>query len=253
MATDPSATSGRPPQAVRADLWLFAPNRDSQGGSSWWLQRPLPDGACGVLIDCPALSEANLSFLRQRGPGWIVLTGREGHGRCRRLQEALGWPVWVQEQEAYLLPGSSSWRRASSSGPPAPAQAQRCCRSSATVSICCSAAGCCCLLLPVGWRHYRRPAPFTGRGNGLRWIGCASGFLSARQPGSLAAQGLVPCAGRCWSQRGLPCCRGSPRPDRRRRDGPCSGQNHCSAQFPGCSPGWPPIPLARSLLAERIH
>lgn len=104
-ATDPSATSGRPPQAVRADLWLFAPNRDSQGGSSWWLQRPLPDGACGVLIDCPALSEANLSFLRQRGPGWIVLTGREGHGRCRRLQEALGWPVWVQEQEAYLLPG----------------------------------------------------------------------------------------------------------------------------------------------------
>jgi glyoxylase-like metal-dependent hydrolase (beta-lactamase superfamily II) len=34
-----------------------------------------------------------------------VLTGRDGHGRCRRLQQALGWPVLVQEQEAYLLPG----------------------------------------------------------------------------------------------------------------------------------------------------
>lgn len=34
----------------------------------------------------------------------IVLTSREGHGRLRRLQEALRWPVLVQEQEAYLLP-----------------------------------------------------------------------------------------------------------------------------------------------------
>ncbi len=96
---------GRPPQQVRQDLWLFAPNRDCQGGSAWWLERPLVDGVAGVLIDCPSLSEANLAFLQQRGPGWIVLTGREGHGRCRRLQERLGWPVWVQEQEAYLLPG----------------------------------------------------------------------------------------------------------------------------------------------------
>jgi glyoxylase-like metal-dependent hydrolase (beta-lactamase superfamily II) len=35
----------------------------------------------------------------------VVLTNREGHGRIRRLQERLGWPVLVQEQEAYLLPG----------------------------------------------------------------------------------------------------------------------------------------------------
>jgi glyoxylase-like metal-dependent hydrolase (beta-lactamase superfamily II) len=37
--------------------------------------------------------------------GRIVLTSREGHGRCRRFQEALDWPVLVQEQEAFLLPG----------------------------------------------------------------------------------------------------------------------------------------------------
>jgi glyoxylase-like metal-dependent hydrolase (beta-lactamase superfamily II) len=100
---------GRPPQPVRPDLFLFAPNRDSQGGSAWWLELADRD----LLIDVPALSEANLAFLRQRAarrgaaapPPWIVLTGREGHGRCRRLQQALGWPVLVQEQEAYLLPG----------------------------------------------------------------------------------------------------------------------------------------------------
>jgi glyoxylase-like metal-dependent hydrolase (beta-lactamase superfamily II) len=100
---------GRPPQPVLPGLWLFAPNRDSQGGTSWWLEL----AALDLLIDVPALSEANLAFLRERAgrrgsaapPPWIVLTGREGHGRCRRLQQALGWPVLVQEQEAYLLPG----------------------------------------------------------------------------------------------------------------------------------------------------
>ena len=96
---------GRPPQPVRGDLWLFAPNRDTAGGSAWWLEQPGPDGSRGLLIDCPALTQTNLQFLQEHGPGWIVLTGREGHGRTRRLQEALGWPVLVQEQEAYLLPG----------------------------------------------------------------------------------------------------------------------------------------------------
>ena len=114
-ATNPQAPGpqdpGRPPQAVGPGLWLFAPNRDSQGGSAWLLEAHHAD----LLIDVPALTEANLSVLRQRAsrrpPGaerWIVLTGRHGHGRCRRLQEALGWTVVVQEQEAYLLPGLQS-------------------------------------------------------------------------------------------------------------------------------------------------
>ena len=100
---------GRPPQQIREDLWLFPPNRDCRGGSSWWLN-------CGdepVLIDCPPLTEASLEALKRlaapavaagRTPR-VVLTNREGHGRVRRLQERLGWPVLVQEQEAYLLPG----------------------------------------------------------------------------------------------------------------------------------------------------
>jgi glyoxylase-like metal-dependent hydrolase (beta-lactamase superfamily II) len=104
-----AAEPGRPPRSVRPGLWLFAPSRDSQGGSAWWLELAGLD----LLIDVPALTDANLAFLRERAarrdgapaPPWIVLTGRHGHGRCRRLQQALGWPVLVQEQEAYLLPG----------------------------------------------------------------------------------------------------------------------------------------------------
>jgi len=96
--------SGRPPQQIHPSLWLFPPNRDCRGGSSWWLNcDPEP-----VLIDCPPLTEASISALRDLAgdrPARILLTSREGHGRVRRLQERLGWPVLVQEQEAYLLPG----------------------------------------------------------------------------------------------------------------------------------------------------
>ena len=97
-----SREPGRAPRPVQSKLWLFAPNRDTQGGSAWFLEHADHD----LLIDAPALTEANLAFLQQRSrPGQIVLTGRDGHGRCRALQEALGWPVLVQEQEAFLLPG----------------------------------------------------------------------------------------------------------------------------------------------------
>lgn len=95
---------GRPPHQIRSDLWLFPPNRDCRGGSAWWLD-------CGeepVLIDCPPWTQATLDALERLAAGRrpkVLLTNREGHGRVRRLQERLGWPVLVQEQEAYLLPG----------------------------------------------------------------------------------------------------------------------------------------------------
>ena len=95
---------GRPPHQLRPDLWLFPPNRDCQGGSSWWLQR----GDESVLIDCPPLSRATLTFLERVSVDRkvrILLTSREGHGRLKRVQDHFGWPVLVQEQEAYLLPG----------------------------------------------------------------------------------------------------------------------------------------------------
>ena len=103
MTMTAALEAGRPPQQLRQDLWLFPPNRDCQGGSAWWLELdPEP-----VLIDCPPLSQATLTALKdlagERLPR-ILLTSREGHGRLRRLQERFGWPVLVQEQEAYLLP-----------------------------------------------------------------------------------------------------------------------------------------------------
>lgn len=103
---------GRPPQQVMPGLWLFAPSRESQGGSSWLLEGWAYDGGGDLLVDCPGFTQANLEMLqkreRQAGPGTIVLTGREGHGRCLRLQEVIDWTVLVQEQEAYLLPGVRS-------------------------------------------------------------------------------------------------------------------------------------------------
>lgn len=100
---------GRPPLQVMPGLWLFAPSRESQGGSSWLLEASAYGGGGDLLVDCPGFTQANLEMLHQRslqvGPGTIVLTSREGHGRCRRFQEAIHWPVLVQEQEAYLLPG----------------------------------------------------------------------------------------------------------------------------------------------------
>jgi hypothetical protein len=94
---------GRPPRLLHPGLWLFPPNPLTYGGSAWLLETEGGD----LLIDGPPETEASREFLRGRSgrSGWIVLLGREGHGRCRWVQEQLGWPVIVQEQEAYLLPG----------------------------------------------------------------------------------------------------------------------------------------------------
>ena len=60
------------------------------------------------MVDCPPVNQSNIEFLKSFSSDHvplIVLTNREAHGRVSELQEALGWPVLVQEQEAYLLPG----------------------------------------------------------------------------------------------------------------------------------------------------
>ena len=107
----PSPEPGRPPRQLGEGLWLFAPNRHTQGGSSWLVQGDPARGEPDVLVDAPALTAANREMLDQRRAavgvdgGLIVLTSREGHGQTRQLQELLGWPVLLQEQEAYLLPG----------------------------------------------------------------------------------------------------------------------------------------------------
>ncbi|CAE21571.1 conserved hypothetical protein [Prochlorococcus marinus str. MIT 9313] len=107
MTLSQALESGNPPEQLSGPLWVFPPNRDCDGGTAWWLGcDPEP-----VLIDCPPLTTTTLEALKQLAAGRtarILLTSREGHGRVRAFQDALGWPVLVQEQEAYLLPGLTS-------------------------------------------------------------------------------------------------------------------------------------------------
>ena len=97
---------GGHPRAIREGLWVFPPNQQANGSTSWWLDcDPEP-----LLIDCPSFSEETLKGLKKLARGrsaLIILTNRDAHGQIREFQEELGWPVLLQEQEAYLLPSVS--------------------------------------------------------------------------------------------------------------------------------------------------
>lgn len=104
---DPPPAVGRAPRPVAEGVHLLA----ARGGSSWFVDADAQRDQPALLIDCPASSDVNLAWLSQRreAGGYLVLTGRQGHGdspgELRRWQRLLGWPVVVQEQESYLLPG----------------------------------------------------------------------------------------------------------------------------------------------------
>ncbi len=95
------------PEQITNSLWAFSPNRANSNGTSWWLAcSPEP-----VLIDCPPVNPSTIEALKKLSSGGdarILLTSREGHGDIAKIQEFFGWPVLLQEQEAYLLPGFSS-------------------------------------------------------------------------------------------------------------------------------------------------
>ncbi len=60
------------------------------------------------LIDCPAWTDETQQFLTDQGRvQWIFLTHRTAKGEVRQIQNAFGCTLYVQEQEAYLLPGLS--------------------------------------------------------------------------------------------------------------------------------------------------
>ncbi len=103
MATSPAKDSENSPRQLTDSLWVFPPEKASEEGASWWLDcKPEP-----VLIDCPPITTKTIGALKRISHGQrarILLTNRGGHGRVRELQRAFGWPILVQEQEAYLLP-----------------------------------------------------------------------------------------------------------------------------------------------------
>ncbi len=101
-----SDESSKDAQELNEWLWVFPLNNLCNGSRSWWLGcDPEP-----ILIDCPPVNQKTIQLLKKLALGRIpkiVLSNREAHGEVRKLQDALGWPVVVQEQEAYLLPGLS--------------------------------------------------------------------------------------------------------------------------------------------------
>jgi glyoxylase-like metal-dependent hydrolase (beta-lactamase superfamily II) len=87
-------------------IFAFAPNSDTLGGSAYLLVRA--EG--NVLIDCPALDQINLDFLHFHGSvQWLFLTHRGAMGKTAEIQKIFGCEILVQEQEAYLLPGLTSF------------------------------------------------------------------------------------------------------------------------------------------------
>ncbi len=88
-------------------IWVFPSDRSNDGVTSWWLNSsPEP-----VLIDCPDITTDFLTQLKKLSNGRkpkIILTSKYSHSNAKKLQAALRWPILLQEQEAYLLPGLRS-------------------------------------------------------------------------------------------------------------------------------------------------
>ncbi|MBH8555377.1 MBL fold metallo-hydrolase [Nostocaceae cyanobacterium CENA357] len=92
----------KPPRAVLESIFAFPPNRDTLGGTSYFIVR----NEGNILIDCPTLDQTNQDFLRSHGGvRWLFLTHRGAIGKTAEIQQILGCEVLIQEQEAYLLPG----------------------------------------------------------------------------------------------------------------------------------------------------
>jgi glyoxylase-like metal-dependent hydrolase (beta-lactamase superfamily II) len=87
---------------VLNSIFAFPPNRDTLGGTSYFIVR----NEGNILIDCPALEQINLDFLRSHGGvRWLFITHRGAIGKTAEIQPTFGCEVLIQEQEAYLLPG----------------------------------------------------------------------------------------------------------------------------------------------------
>ncbi len=100
------AVPAKQPHQILDNLYAFAPNRATMGGTSYLIVDKDGEGGTGnLLIDAPAHDEDILTFIQQQGGvrHWVI-THRGGMGEAKALQAALECQILVQEQEAYLLP-----------------------------------------------------------------------------------------------------------------------------------------------------
>jgi glyoxylase-like metal-dependent hydrolase (beta-lactamase superfamily II) len=108
------------PRAVLNSIWAFPPNRETLGGTAYFIvensqnvpenipktESQIPKNVLNVLIDCPSWDDNTQAFLRHHGGvEHLIITHRQGASPvAAEIQSYFGCQVWVQEQEAYLLP-----------------------------------------------------------------------------------------------------------------------------------------------------
>ncbi|MGH1394451.1 MAG: MBL fold metallo-hydrolase [Trichormus sp.] len=98
----PPSSTTKSPRFVLDNIFAFPPNRDTLGGTSYFIVRN--DG--NILIDCPSLDQINQDFLRSHGGvKCLFITHRGAIGKTSEILHNFDCEVLVQEQEAYLLPG----------------------------------------------------------------------------------------------------------------------------------------------------
>lgn len=90
------------PRAVLDSVWAFPPNRDTFGGTAYFIV----ENSQNILIDCPSWDLDTQAFIAsQGGVQGLVITHRQGMSSAvKSIQALYDCPVFVQEQEAYLLP-----------------------------------------------------------------------------------------------------------------------------------------------------
>lgn len=92
------------PRLILPDVFAFAPNRETLGGTAYLIVRN--DG--NTLVDSPPWQPEYQQFIQdQGGIGHLLLTHRGAIGAAVAIQHTFGCPIFIQEQEAYLLPNAS--------------------------------------------------------------------------------------------------------------------------------------------------
>lgn len=106
----PQLPPPKSPRPVFDTIYAFPPNRDTQGGTAYFIVDNSPLQTQGnLLIDAPPWTQATQEFLAARGGvRWWLITHRGGLGQAARIQKALTCQLVIQEQEAYLLPDTAT-------------------------------------------------------------------------------------------------------------------------------------------------
>jgi glyoxylase-like metal-dependent hydrolase (beta-lactamase superfamily II) len=96
-------TTHKPPKTILNSLIAFPPNRDTLGGTAYFIVR----NEGNILIDCPAWDKNNQDFLESNGGvRWLFISHRGAIGKSAEIKKTFDCEILIQEQEAYLLPES---------------------------------------------------------------------------------------------------------------------------------------------------